>query len=44
MREYKLFRLGLREYRCAAGGENSGHAGARAQKRAAIEQDAAGGS
>jgi hypothetical protein len=29
MREYKLFRLGLREGRGASGGENAGHAGAR---------------
>ena len=43
MREYQLFRLGLRESRRAAGGEDAGHAGTGAQKRAAIEQDAAGG-
>ena len=44
VREHQLLRLGLREGRGAAGGENAGHAGAGAQKRAAIERDAARGS
>ena len=44
VREYQLFRLGLRECRGAAGGENAGHAGAPAQKRAAVKQGAARGS
>ena len=44
VREYELFRRGLREGRRAAGGENAGHAGARAQQRAAIEREAARGS
>ena len=36
-----FFGCGLREGRRAAGGEDAGHAGARTQQRAAIEQNAA---
>ena len=44
VREHEFLRLRLREGRRAAGCENAGHAGAGAQQRAAIEQNAANGS